>query len=409
MSTRRAVVVSLQGLSPAALEPYGCSWLHTEAFNRLASQSLVCERCIADSLLPDEVLCSLATGQHVATRRANSQAVDYQQIVGVPPLDAVLITDDPEISRIPIAQAFGQHIISEPSGDLAQPVTENIEDTSLGQLFAQGMVAATDPEYRLVWVHATSLVRYWDAPAWLSPPDEERVPDATGPPTCLDAETIDPDELLGWMNLYGRQVRLLDLLIGLLLDAIDNATEIPETMLVVTATESIPLGERGVLGMATDDCSSPRVHLPLFVRTSGNSAAVRLQRCCQSHEVARTIQRWLAGEVLTSQDSAPGSDLLAAAMPDDWAQSQRSTDWALTLDQNSAVCAFLTPHWNLLQTAGNVNLYRKPDDRFDVNDIASRAPEVVTLLREHAASACASLAHGADRPSLSDELLSGMW
>lgn len=404
MSQRRALVISVQGLSPAALEPYGCSWLHTEALNRLAAQSLVSERCLADSLDPREVLCSLWTGTHAARRAARDAPWQQTSVAGIDPAEAILISDADEIFQSPLADVFANQITSADAATTDDALPEDIEDTLAGRLFAEAINAATDPEYRLVWVHATSLVRRWDAPAWLSPPDEIPLPETMQPPHGMNVTDIDPDELLAWMNLYGRQIRLFDMLIGVLVDAIDNSDLAEQTMLVLTGTQSMPLGERGELGIASDcDRSSPKLHLPLIVRTP-NGQAVRSQRSCQAHEVAPAIEQWIGRSATQSP-----SGLLADASPAGWANSERATDWALTLDHAGTVCSFLTPYWNLLLDQAGEKLYRKPDDRFDVNDIASRAPDVVAMLQSHAQSARESIQQATPRCPLSAELLSGQW
>ncbi len=71
--------------------------------------------------------------------------------------------------------------------------------------------------------------------------------------------------------------------------------------------------------------------------------------------------------------------------------------------------AIRTPAW-YLRAALEPELFAKPDDRWEINNVASRCQDVVERLLEALAGYEAALAAGrvSDLPPLSDVLLSGL-
>ena len=71
--------------------------------------------------------------------------------------------------------------------------------------------------------------------------------------------------------------------------------------------------------------------------------------------------------------------------------------------------AIRTPAW-FLRTGEQPELFAKPDDRWEVNDVASLCPEVVECLQDALAQFEAALPAGrtADLPPLADVLIHGL-
>ncbi|QDV71349.1 hypothetical protein Poly24_50840 [Rosistilla carotiformis] len=386
----RAVVLSVDGLAPASLQPYGCSWQPTPNLNQLAAKSLVFERCYADSLDPIESLGALLSGTHAAQGPKTAEPL-YQS-------GAVLVVDDSRIADLPLAKQFENQVVV----PYAIPATprEEVEQTALAQLFASGIDAINDPDCRLCWLHASSLPRCWDVPRALCHADDEMMlPEQTTPPELCQHDALEPDEMLAWMAVYGGQVRLLDILIGIVADAIESSPECEETLLIVIGTSGMALGENDRFGFANGDHRSVSSHVPLIVRIPRQDP-LRSLRICQPWEVAPTLRGWL--------EQGP-TGLLHDATPIGWTDAQAATNWALTVDSHGAVASFQTPWWNLCRSGTDFGLFRKPDDRFDSNDIASRVPDMVDLLRQQAEQAMESLKQSTPRHALTRGVMTGQW
>ncbi|QDS90903.1 hypothetical protein EC9_51210 [Rosistilla ulvae] len=386
----RAVVLSIDGLAPASLQPYGCSWQPTPNFNRLAATSLVFERCYADSLDPIASLCSMLSGTHSAAGASSTAPFDST--------GSTLITDSPAVGDLPLAKSFENQIVV--PFEVPAAACEEVEETSLANLFAAGIDAISDSTQKLCWLHASSLPRCWDAPRSLCHADDElQLPTEASPPQSFDPAATEPDQMLGWMTVYGGQVRLLDMLLGVLVDSITASPGGDETLLIVTGTGGMSLGENDRFGLPTDDYRSAALHVPLILRIPRQDP-LRSLRICQPWEIASTIDGWL-------QQMPQG--LLTDATPAGWTDAQSPVNWALATDADGAVASFQTPWWNLCGSGTEAGLFRKPDDRFDSNDIASRVPEVAELLRDQAELALQSLQTQAPRHELSPNVVSGHW
>jgi hypothetical protein len=76
---------------------------------------------------------------------------------------------------------------------------------------------------------------------------------------------------------------------------------------------------------------------------------------------------------------------------------------------SSAERAIRTPAW-YLRTAGRPELFAKPDDRWEANDVADRCGEVAECLEDAAEQYRQAVAAGntADLPPLSDVLREGL-
>ncbi|WP_417740178.1 hypothetical protein [Rosistilla oblonga] len=386
----RAIVLSVDGFAPASLQPYGCSWQPTPNLNQLAARSLVFERCYADSLDPIASLCSMLSGTHTAAGASSAAPFDST--------GSTLITDSPAVGDLPLAKSFENQIVV--PFEVPAAACEEVEETSLANLFAAGIDAISDSTQKLCWLHAASLPRCWDAPRSLCHADDEmQLPEQTSPPELTGQDPLEPDEMLGWMTLYGGQVRLLDLLIGVLVDAIDSSPACDETLLIVIGTGGMPLGENNRFGLVTDDHRSASLHVPLIIRIPQRDP-IRSIRICQPWEMASTIHSWM--------NQSPAG-LLNDATPAGWTDAQSPTNWATAIDGHGAVASLQTPWWNLCLSGTEAGLFRKPDDRFDSNDIASRAPEMTQLMREQAELALQSLRDQSPRHQLPPEILSGSW
>jgi hypothetical protein len=242
----------------------------------------------------------------------------------------------------------------------------------------------------------------WDAPLELrnqfADEDDPEPPKLVKPPEQMLADGFDPDELLGITQAYAGQVALADECLGMLLAALDEHPQRDETLVIMTSPRGYPLGEHRRVGPCDEALYAELLQVPLFVRFPGGAGGLaRSQALVQPPSVFATI-----GESPTGRDL---SRLLAG-------EPLELADCAVAIAPGQR--AIRTPAWFLRQSLidGSMcsELFAKPDDRFEMNEIASRCGEAAELLaaRLDEFTAAGRADQIADLPPLA-ELLADVW
>jgi hypothetical protein len=398
MTKRSMVILTIDGLATSGLSPYGCSWLETPGMDRLASQAIVFDRLYAVSNDPRVVL-----SRYLAAEDGTGCVAELATQLGMPTL---FFTDSPDIIDLPAVNRFDQCTLIdaiEATGASApgSKIESEIENTAFGRLLASALARreTLGDTPHLVWIHASSLLRHWDAPESLRESDdldfesiEESEADqledlrsallADVPRDLRLSEDDHPDLLLAWMAAYGGQIRVIDTLIEVLFDALEDE---PETMLAVASTCGFALGENGWIGPSAGPPRSSRLHLPMIIKAP-EFEPIRCGRPSTSDGFSASIACWLRGE-------ANAVGLLAQTDPQAWAEPLDPLDPILEIaddlgvDQASSETGSekirISPGWLAVDRAdGGSELYLKPDDRYDANDVATLRPEIVAWFRD---------------------------
>ena len=150
------------------------------------------------------------------------------------------------------------------------------------------------------------------------------------------------------------------------------------------------MGEHGRVGPAHDSADGEVTQIPWILRfPDGRGQSARTQALVQPADLFATLAEWsgLPGDKRVS--SASGGSLIPLIQgTSDFVRDRacylvREDEWAIA-----------TPAWYMLQsgqrpeaggqepTEGDCQLFVKPDDRFEVNDVADRCGDCVPLLRE---------------------------
>jgi arylsulfatase A-like enzyme len=288
------------------------------------------------------------------------------------------LTDEPAVARHPLAGSFGSLVEFPPAE--SETVADAIDQTHLAACFARliDWLDSPGPPF-FVWCHLTGLGGPWDAPLDYRRQYAEEVdpdpPDSAQVPCELLERDYDPDRLLGITQAYAGQVSLLDECVGALLEFLGSSPAGRESLLVLASARGFPLGEHRRVGPFDASLYGESAHVPLWVRfPDGLGEAVRSQALVGPADLPRTILDWWH---VADPPRAPGAASLLPLVRED-VESVRDR---VCLVSNGTERAIRTPAW-YLRDADAPELFAKPDDRWEVNDVADRCDDVVGLLRE---------------------------
>lgn len=372
---KNAIVLVVDRLGAGYLGPYGNTWIDTPNFNRLAAESLLFEFVLADSPHLPLLYRSYWKGLHAMS---DDTAVDsLPESLVATEIHTALVTDDQAVAELKWTDAFNERITLSPSP--AMQTAEEVGMTQMAHLFASVVEWLADaPEPYFLWVHSRGMAGPWDAPVDLrnqfADEEDPTPPDTVAPPVMRLETDFDPDELLGLQHAYAGQVRLLDMCIGVLLDAVETMPVRENTLLAVTSPRGYPLGEHGRVGQCDEALYGELLNVPCFFRLpDGAGAAARSHHLVQPPDVFSTLLDWFG---LPAGDESVWGDSLIPAFGD-VRPSQR--DRACSVSEGHSVIR--TPAWLLQRHPDSEReLFAKPGDRWEANEVADRCGETADEL-----------------------------
>lgn len=394
MASGSAVIVVVDRWGAGFLGSYGNTWLETPALNRFASRSLLCETVLADSPSLPDMYRSYWTGRHAAAPVENTSLVADLTAQG---LVTVLVTDEPEVADHPLASSF-QSIVRVQS-PAAEQCAEEAAETGIARVMetAAETLAGLSQPY-LLWIHSRGMKGPWDAPlAYREQFRDEEDPiagDFTAPPDQHTETSIDPDELLKLMHAYAGQVALLDQQLGALLETLHSAGD--DQFLAVTSPRGFPLGEHGRIGPCDEALYGELLQVPLMVQFPQRQGGLaRTQEILQPADL---------GQAIAAHFGVPRGFSALAGIAKCQQHPPRETAVAFGKQQR----AIRTPAWFLRESRSDTlryELFAKPDDRWEVNEVSSRCgAEVEQLVAQldhfEAAAQASTLAETAPLPDI---------
>ena len=373
------LIVTLDRLPGWMLSATGCTWVGMPVLDSLAARGIVFDLVIAHSDYPHTVLAALWGGERAGSPRAGSPSDVPWPLFAAAGWSPTLITDDFALAGAAASVAAVHHV---PALAATQPCATEAE-TNLGRLFSAAAQTVATGGHRLVWCHATSLGVAWDAPPRFrdhyADPDDPPPPATAAVPTIAVAADTDPDLVVGIRQVMAGQLTLFDACLGHLLEAV--AGRPGQWTVLVAGVRGIGLGLHGRIGCGPLPPYSELVHLPaIFVDHSGRMAAQRYGGLILPADLGATLAS-LAG-IAPSSDNAPrhGRDL--TSLLDNWQLKERDR----VICHGSAGRGVATPAWHLVlpEHTGaeppRPRLFAKPDDAFELNDVADRCPAVTEEL-----------------------------
>lgn len=379
MKNDNALLLTVEGLGASFLGPYGNTWLETPWANDWAADSLLFENAIAENLDTANFLKAILCGQHVALPGLH-QGVPLTKGLAGRDVFSVAITDSPSAAEHFAAYEFDELIpLPEPERQQA----DSLESTGLFHSVVAALScleSLNQPAF--VWVHATGLSSAWDAPQVYRDElhDEEDPEPSTDPAPAAGsfAEQVDPDELFPHSMAYAAQVRVLDECLGVLLRFLDESPTWKNALAVLTSHRGYPLGEHRRMGLDDTRLYGESTRVPLLIRWPERQRCSRHLDIVQPFQLYRALSHWyglddslpdtlqlhpLLAELANFNLLAPGTHLNPAHLG--FAVSQHGDETALR-----------TPAWSYRRSPDRRELFVKPDDLWESNDVLSRCGDI---------------------------------
>lgn len=265
-------------------------------------------------------------------------------------------------------------------------------DRAIEQVFAvAGEWLAVRPQRGVLWIETAVAGGSWLPPSTLVDKyrDEETPEPIVDPLPSLLGEVIAEEDLLAVQAGWAARLGYLDRVVGAFVELLRELALFDRCALLLTANQGYPLGQHQALGMCQPWLYEERVHLPLLVRLPGGRRAGRSPALVQPVDGFATLCSLLD---LGDQVPTAARDL-AVPIP------TRSVDLVPLLKGEMLkvrdyACYGLDDReygiqantWKLLMPVGRQHpprqrlLFARPEDRWDMNDLASQHEAVADRL-----------------------------
>ena len=204
--------------------------------------------------------------------------------------------------------------------------------------------AAGDLGCATAWRRQLELDEEVEAPEWIVPPVGKIDPDR------------EADRRLQVLWAWAAQIMVVDRCLEVLWEALEGDGD---TDLIVTSPRGFPLGEHGQIGFEPATPYSEMTVVPCLAFDRSTPAGWRELSVVATTQVARLISDWLAGR--------PFSEHIPEIQP---VHVIRCPDTP----------AVRQGPWLLVRRGEAQELYAKPDDRWEVNDVSQRCRDIVDEL-----------------------------
>lgn len=404
----KAIVLIARGLQAGALGCYGNSWIFTPALDALAAEGIVFDQHFADNADPAGARRAWRSGRYrfppaAQTTQADT-APDLPASLRQQKIHTCLILDDSCISPAEFTDGW----------DAVERVCTPEGETSMDAVLEAAGGALERLERRdnwLLWIDVASLLPPWYVPAEIQQAyfsedehDEEANEDEEGEmieplarftelPTAGPIDRGDDHLYLSLQTSYAAAVSSVDAGIGQLLQALDGLEGGDDILLIVTTDVGQNLGEHGIIGTCRPWLHDELIHLPLLLRLPGAAeAGRRVAALTQSVDLAPTLAEWFGVPLA----DVHGRSLLPLARGEvesirPYAYSGLQVGEAIEYALRTPEWAFLLPiHPNADDAERSPQLYVKPDDRWEVNNVLQHhfdlAEQLERTLRDFVAS-----------------------
>lgn len=386
----KAIVLVLRGLHLGYVGCYGNAWIDTPGLDRLAAEGVVFDAHYAECPEGAAARRGWRTGNRPLSADPNFDLLALLRGRGVA---THLILD----AGHPLPAAFAE------GWDAVQRVTpEADENATLESALEAGRLALDNlaaREHWLLWFDLACLLPPWSIPAdYLDP--YFQAPDADDEEETGDEiETLEPllapapgplpaptdESFLRLQSTFAGAVSYVDSAVGWLIEELQERALADETLLIVTSDHGQALGEHGMIGPCRPWLHDELIHLPLLMRLPGGAeAGRRVAALTQSSDLFPTL--------LNAFDIAAPPNLGYSLLPLARGEIEQirshvccglrlgeREEWALRTDTWSFLLPVAAPADDVARTP---QLYVKPDDRWEVNNVLQHHLELAERMEQ---------------------------
>jgi arylsulfatase A-like enzyme len=400
----RAIVFILRRCPAAWLGAYGNAWVATPNLDRLAAEAVVFDRHISDCPDPEAARRVWLTGRcqipaiepHADPRPTDSPSIPTAlRTAGV--YTACVRANHPDTDApAPFYAGWGEVFDARPQAEDASPLDALIR--SLPSLLDR---LAPLPRW-LVWVEIDRLIPPWEVPAEVfeayveeedaenpeDEPEEPVVPFADPPTGPFDRADF---VLWEWLHsTFAAVLTTLDAELGRVFEELRRRGLDQTATWIVASDLGYPLGEHGQVGPSRPWLHEELVHLPLIVRLpAAAEGGRRVPGFTQPADLAATMLDLFG--LMSMPEDVHGHSLLPLARGEknevrEYACSglelNGAAEWSIRIGESALLLPGRLPPDDPPRAP---QLFEKPDDRWEVNDLRSRhlerAEELEPVLR----------------------------
>lgn len=420
MPRSNILVVVVDGLRASALGAYGNTTYPTPALDQFAADSFLFDWCYSPSADLAGIYRALWQSSHpLRLLEGTREKGDHAPRLSLPRFLAdrgyqtTLVTDEPQL--VSFADVADLHqcvqLATPPEISSRSSRAADASQTELVSMFsATGeLVARRESAPKLVWAHARGMYGLWDAPlalqeSLLDEGDPSAVESVVPPDFAISAGD-DPEEAFRYSCAYSAQAMVLDECWHSLEEALAAAGGEDRWLVMLIGARGYSLGEHGRVGGVDSRLYTEQLHVPWLIRYPDARGRLSRSGDLVSHlDVAPTLLEWIDDSTKLDDPRFDGLSTLplATTVASPWRDALLSA----TTTGNFAV---RTSAWSLLGDSRDVSatqhadpspkvsaplpteLYVRPDDRWEANDIAKLCGEVVDDLQVVAADALGRL------------------
>jgi arylsulfatase A-like enzyme len=388
----KILVLALRGVHLGYLGCYGNSWIRTPHLDTLASEGVVFDHHYSDCPSHAGAWNAWRTGRYHFPVLQSKTASDLQ--------------DSPDLLSILRGSDIPAILISDSdpaSGDGAEKWHDRISfpadeaKSDFSRVFVKKVLQADhrlkSHEHSLIWVETDFLAPPWSVDKSVDDyfSDEGDDDSSVRPTEPLKNPTIgwvDRSDDLTFARLqrtYATVISQLDDGLGQLLEELRRRERDNPMMLIVTTDQGFPLGEHGLVGGFRPWLHDELVHIPLLIRMpSGTAAGSRIRALTQPVDLMPTLLEALGLDF----PDIHGSSLLPLIE----GEQERIREFACSgLRMGNALeWSLRTPDWAFLSPifpeendlSRDRQLYVKPDDRWEVNNVLQHHPDLAETLEK---------------------------
>jgi arylsulfatase A-like enzyme len=410
----KAIVLIARGLQAGALGCYGNSWIFTPALDTLAAEGIVFDQHYADNADPAGARRAWRSGRYYFPTDKQAAHADIQPdllvLLRQQKIHTCLIVDDSRPSPAEFADGWDTvERVSPAEGEMPLDAVLEVVGAALERLERR--------DNWLLWIDLASLLPPWNVPAEYQEAyfreeavedekdsdkaDEEEEAEEGEPLTPLTEIPVGPidaadDHLyLSLQTSYAAAVLYVDTGIGQLLQALEGLEGGDDILLMVTTDSGQSLGEHGIIGTCRPWLHDELIHLPLLLRLPGAAeAGRRVAALTQAVDLAPTLADWFQVPLA----EVHGHSLLPLARGQ--VESIRPYAYIAMQVGEAIEYALRTPEWAFLlpikssadDAERSPQLYVKPDDRWEVNNVLQHhfelAEQLERTLRDFVTALC---------------------